>query len=84
MSEIGSYQAKTHLAELLERVDHGEHFTITRHGRAIAELSPAGKGQRRDLAELTARAAELRAAVARHGAALQPNEIRAAIDEGRR
>jgi len=40
MSTIGAYEAKTHLPALLERVEHGEHFTITRHGRAIARLVP--------------------------------------------
>ncbi len=84
MSEIGSYQAKTHLAELLDRVDHGEQFTITRHGRAIAELRPVIQEPKRDLAELIARAADLRAAVASAGASLAADEIRAAIAEGRR
>jgi prevent-host-death family protein len=40
MSTIGAYEAKTHLPALLERVEHGERFTITRHGRAIARLVP--------------------------------------------
>jgi prevent-host-death family protein len=40
MSTIGSYAAKTHLPALLERVERGERFTITRHGRAIARLVP--------------------------------------------
>lgn len=39
--DIGVYQAKTHLPELLTRVAHGEQVTITRHGRAIARLVPA-------------------------------------------
>jgi prevent-host-death family protein len=42
MSEIGAYEAKTHLPKLLERVEKGERFTITRHGRAVAELGPVG------------------------------------------
>ena len=40
MSTIGAYEAKTHLPALLERVERGERFTITRHGRAIARLVP--------------------------------------------
>ena len=40
MSEIGAYQAKTHLPKLLERVQKGERFVITRHGRPVAELTP--------------------------------------------
>jgi len=39
--DIGVYQAKTHLPELLAKVVHGEPVTITRHGRAIARLVPA-------------------------------------------
>ena len=40
MAEIGAYDAKTHLPELLERVQKGERFTITKHGRPVAELLP--------------------------------------------
>lgn len=40
MSIIGAYEAKTHLPALLERVERGERFTITRHGKAIALLVP--------------------------------------------
>jgi prevent-host-death family protein len=40
METIGSYQAKTHLPQLLERVEHGETFTITRHGKPVARLLP--------------------------------------------
>jgi prevent-host-death family protein len=43
MSEIGAYAAKTHLPKLLARVEKGERFVITRHGRAVAELTPVGK-----------------------------------------
>jgi prevent-host-death family protein len=38
--EIGAYEAKTHLPRLLEQVEKGERFVITRHGRAVAELVP--------------------------------------------
>ncbi|MEM7415119.1 MAG: type II toxin-antitoxin system prevent-host-death family antitoxin [Gemmatimonadota bacterium] len=41
MEQIGAYKAKTHLAELLDRVEAGEALTITRHGRPIARLSPS-------------------------------------------
>jgi len=40
MPEIGAYEAKTHLPKLLERIQKGERFTITRHGRPVAELVP--------------------------------------------
>lgn len=37
---IGIFQAKTHLSELVEKVQQGERFTITRHGRPVADLGP--------------------------------------------
>ena len=40
MPEVGAYEAKTHLPKLLERVQKGERFTITKHGRPVAELVP--------------------------------------------
>lgn len=47
MSEIGENLAKTHLSKLLDRVEKGERFVITRHGRAVAELTPVGKRDKR-------------------------------------
>ncbi len=40
MDTIGAFEAKTHLSDLLNRVEKGARFTITRHGKAIAELAP--------------------------------------------
>lgn len=40
MSEIGAYEAKTHLPSLLDRVEKGERFIITKHGRPVAALVP--------------------------------------------
>jgi prevent-host-death family protein len=53
-TEIGAYEAKTHLPALLERVARGERFTITKHGRPIARLVPierAGPDRRREAIE---------------------------------
>jgi len=41
MESVGSFEAKTHLPQLLERVAQGEEFTITKHGKPIARLVPA-------------------------------------------
>lgn len=43
MPEIGAYEAKTHLPKLLERIQKGERFTITKHGRPVAELVPVAR-----------------------------------------
>ena len=37
---VGAFEAKTHLAALLDAVSAGEPITITRHGRAVARLVP--------------------------------------------
>jgi antitoxin (DNA-binding transcriptional repressor) of toxin-antitoxin stability system len=39
--EIGSYDAKTRLPELLRQVKGGRSFTITNRGKAIADLVPS-------------------------------------------
>jgi len=39
--EIGSYDAKTRLSEILRRVKAGECFTITQHGKPVADLVPS-------------------------------------------
>ena len=41
METVGSFDAKTHLPRLLERVAKGEEFTITKHGKPVARLVPA-------------------------------------------
>ena len=35
---VGAFEAKTKLAELLDKVEAGETVTITRRGRAVAKL----------------------------------------------
>ena len=40
METVGSFEAKTHLAALLDRVAKGEKITITRHGVPAAMLVP--------------------------------------------
>lgn len=46
--EIGAYEAKTKLPELLRQVQQGKRFTITHRGRAVAELGPPAELQRPD------------------------------------
>lgn len=41
MITVGSFEAKTKLAELLDKVEDGEVVTITRRGKAVARLVPA-------------------------------------------
>ena len=45
---VGSFEAKTKLAELLDKVEAGETVTITRRGTAIAQLVPVRAADERD------------------------------------
>jgi len=53
--EIGVYEAKTHLTALLDRVEHGEQITITKHGRPVARLVPVKRSDQERRREAIAR-----------------------------
>ena len=46
MREVAATEARIHLAQLLNSVERGETIAITRHGRLIAHLVPAGAQER--------------------------------------
>jgi prevent-host-death family protein len=51
--QINIYAAKTQLSRLVDQVNAGEEVVITRHGRPVARLVPAGEQrQRRKLGTL--------------------------------
>jgi len=79
MKTVGSFEAKTHLARLLDEVAEGESYTITKHGRPVALLIPVTGPPRRPIAE-TIR--ELREFRRQHP--LRGLSVRDLIDEGRR
>lgn len=74
---IGSYEAKTHLARLLDEVEGGKTFIITKHGRPVARLAPTRGAKRLDR-DVVAELMEFR-----KGKTLGMS-IRDAIDEGRK
>ncbi len=76
---IGVFDAKTHLSALLDRVEAGEEVVITRHGKAVARLSPAGNADRDRAVVALAQLRRLRAGVRLDG--LGWKDLR---DEGRR
>jgi prevent-host-death family protein len=80
MREVGAFEAKNRFGQLLDWVAQGEEVTITRHGKEVARLVPAGGGFNRD----TARAAAQRIRAMSKGVTLGNREIRDLIDEGRR
>jgi prevent-host-death family protein len=40
IEEIGAFEAKTRLSELLKKVSRGQVYRITKRGKPIAELRP--------------------------------------------
>jgi prevent-host-death family protein len=40
MTEVGTFEAKNRLSELLDRVERGERIVIKRRGKAIAQIIP--------------------------------------------
>lgn len=49
--EVGAYEAKTKLSSLLDRVEQGEHISISRYGRVVAVLAPPPGGVERTVGE---------------------------------
>ncbi len=45
MKQMGAYEAKTHLSRLLDEVERGESYAITKHGRPVALLIPVASGR---------------------------------------
>ncbi|MDO8679351.1 MAG: type II toxin-antitoxin system prevent-host-death family antitoxin [Acidobacteriota bacterium] len=42
--DIGAFEAKTRLSELLEKVSRGHVYRITKRGKPVAELRPVADG----------------------------------------
>ncbi len=79
MKTVGSYEAKTHLPQLLDKVAKGETITITKHGVPVAMLVPPAEGQRADPSAIIDTLREFR-----RGIKLRKLPIREMIEEGRR
>jgi antitoxin (DNA-binding transcriptional repressor) of toxin-antitoxin stability system len=77
--EVGSYEAKTKLPELLRGIQAGNRYTITLRGEAIADLVPAESDKSPDAA---AAAEEMLAFMQtqRQGPGI---DLKSLIDEGR-
>ena len=37
---IGAFEAKTHFSQIIEKVEHGADFVITRRGKPVAKIIP--------------------------------------------
>ncbi len=77
-TEVGAFEAKTKLSEILRKVEQGERFTITVRGRAMADIVPSKVKDRRRMDEAVRR---LLAMPKIEG--ISPETIKEWIEEGR-
>ena len=83
MREIGAFEAKNKLGQLLDLVEQGEEITITRHRKEVARLVPARPVRSRDQAREALQRMRARAEQRKLGR-FDWNEWKAYRDEGRR
>ena len=77
---VGAYEAKTHLSELLEKVEAGEEITITKHGAPVAKLVPVKKeASREERVAAIERIQKLASGLSLHGL-----KVKDLISDGRR
>jgi prevent-host-death family protein len=79
MKEIGAFEAKSKLGQLLDWVEAGEEIIITRRGKAVARMISADAAFDRE----RARGAAARIRARRRGMTLAGLTIKDLINEGR-
>lgn len=85
MAIITAFEAKTRFGELLDRVANGEEVVITRHDKPVARIVPEGRPKLEDVRRAIAGLRELQEKIQqRGGERLTDEEVRSAIEEGRR
>jgi prevent-host-death family protein len=83
MREVGAFEAKNKLSELLDLAEKGEEVVITRHGKEVARLVPPRGTVNRDEARAAIQRLRDRAKEENHGP-FDWEEWKAYRDEGRR
>jgi prevent-host-death family protein len=78
---IAASEAKAKFSELLERVQHGESFSITLHGEEAAKLLPAKRSSREEVQAVIARIKLSRSTLNRPGQ--NKLTLKSLINEGR-
>jgi prevent-host-death family protein len=81
MTEIGLFEAKTRLSELVRQVRAGKSFVITQRGEPAAELSPIRRKDRRKPRRIAEAIRQLRELPKVKG--VSDKELRSWIEEGR-
>ena len=76
--EVGSYDAKTKLPEILRKVAKGRHFTITNRGKPIADLIPTRSTSHQRTLEAIEDILKIQ------GKTVADNVLKASIENGRK
>lgn len=85
MRELGAFEAKTHLSELLAAVEAGERILITRRGKPVAELRAVADDRTESRRNALEAAARLKVRIAASSETpFSTEELLALRDEGRR
>ncbi len=79
MIQVGTHEAKTHLSELLTKVEAGEEIVITRYDTPVARLVPNDTKDRRPVNQVIEDIRQFR-----KGKTLGEMSLRAMIEEGRK
>jgi prevent-host-death family protein len=82
MREVGAFEAKNKLGQLLDLVERGEEIIITRHGKQVARLVPPKQALNRDQARAAIRRIRERAEKLKLGP-FEWSEWKSYRDEGR-
>jgi prevent-host-death family protein len=80
-SFVGTFHAKTHFSQLLERVAKGEEITITKHDHPVARLVPADRPSRERVSTIFRQIDALRQSLLK---SKDKTSLKDLINEGRR
>lgn len=85
MTKVTAFEAKTRFGELLDRVAKGEEVVITRHDKPVARLVPEGAQRVDDVRRAVTGLQDLQQRIGKRSRAkVSDQDVRSAIDEGRR
>jgi len=79
MKTIQASEAKTRFLQILDDVERGENIVVTRHGKAVARITPESQPDREQFKRAREKMRALRARIGK----LSIEEILSARDEGR-
>jgi prevent-host-death family protein len=78
--QIGAFEAKTHFSQIIDKVEHGADFIVTKRGKPVAKIIPFQKEQEMTRQEAFEKLKEMRKLYRGKPSSFN---IREAIEEGR-